>query len=160
MTFDLSSPFWRRVDVRGADECWPWRGSLNGKGYGRFKEAGTAYQAHREALRPATGVDIRGWMVCHACDNPPCCNPKHLWRGTALDNNRDRIAKGRTVTADQAGEANGNRRLREADVDEIRFALRRGATNTALGERYGVTHSQISNIRRGLSWTHVVDIFA
>lgn len=99
-------------------------------------------------------------MICHACDNPPCCNPGHLWRGTALDNNHDRIAKGWTVHGTHIGEANPNRVLAEEAVEQILFDLRRGATNTELGERFGVHHSQISNIRRGLSWTHVVDMFA
>ena len=32
--------------------------------------------------------------VCHACNNPPCCNPKHLYLGTAQDNTDDRKMAG------------------------------------------------------------------
>jgi hypothetical protein len=33
--------------------------------------------------------------VLHHCDNPPCCNPLHLYAGTQRQNIHDAIARGR-----------------------------------------------------------------
>lgn len=144
----MSAAFWSRVDVRSAGECWPWLGGRTAKGYGRH----CGERAHRIAFALATGQEPGRSFVCHTCDNPPCCNPGHLWLGDAMLNNLDRDAKGRTRAIGQEGEANHNSVLKEGDVREIRRRLIRCASNKALSAAFGVTHSQISNIRRGVSW--------
>lgn len=48
-----------------------------------------------DAEQQTKRVDGDGPFVLHTCDNPPCCNPAHLYRGTALDNARDRDTRGR-----------------------------------------------------------------
>jgi hypothetical protein len=44
-----------------------------------------------------SGVDVKDLFVLHSCDNPPCCNPNHLRTGTAKDNSRDMVERGRLV---------------------------------------------------------------
>ena len=89
--------------------------------------------------------------VCHTCDTPPCCNPKHLWIGTQQDNTADRTAKGRTPK----GKTHANAKLTEADVLEIkrRFAL--GHSKHALARDFPVTRIQIIRILRGSKWKHL-----
>ena len=88
--------FWSRVDQSGGPSvCWPWTRSKTPAGYGRVNHNHAVLYTHRIAYVLATGEDITGLHICHACDNPLCCNPAHLWSGTALDNMRDRDAKGR-----------------------------------------------------------------
>lgn len=47
------------------------------------------------AYESSTGDVPAGLLVCHHCDNPPCCNPAHLFLGTYQDNVDDMMSKGR-----------------------------------------------------------------
>lgn len=88
--------FWRYVDRSGGPTaCWPWTGGRNRDGYGSFSIASRYVGAHRYAVTLAGAVLGAGDEVCHRCDNPPCCNPSHLFVGTHADNCRDTAAKGR-----------------------------------------------------------------
>jgi hypothetical protein len=85
-----------RIDMRGEDECWPWLGGTDGKGYGLINSAPNGEtRAHRAAWVHFNGPIPEGKNVLHTCDNPPCCNPKHLFLGGQQENIDDMIAKGR-----------------------------------------------------------------
>jgi hypothetical protein len=90
--------FWDRVDQKGAAACWEWQRKRNRKGYGQLTLNGKQMGAHRAAYILAVGAIPDGMQVLHSCDNPPCCNPKHLSLGTNLDNVRDCAAKGRRAS--------------------------------------------------------------
>lgn len=87
--------FWSRVDQSGGpDACWPWTGCTKPGGYGFIMHKRRARLTHRVALSGSLDVQP-GMMACHSCDNPICCNPAHLFWGTAQDNSDDCAAKGR-----------------------------------------------------------------
>jgi len=83
------------------DACWLWTGQVNQHGYGKFYVRGlfpvtrTSLTAIRIAYYLANGVMEDDKFVCHTCDTPTCCNPRHLWLGTHKQNLRDMWAKGR-----------------------------------------------------------------
>ena len=91
----MRTAFWAKVDVRGDDECWIWKGSLAGNGYGAIHGPKRNERAHRVSYVIAHGLIPAGMYVCHTCDNHVCVNPKHLWLGTARDNMVDMERKGR-----------------------------------------------------------------
>lgn len=95
----------RITDRRGPDECWPWTGSKNTKGYARLaRRLPTGrlryYAVSRLVWERHNGLPFpEGLLACHSCDNPSCVNPAHIWPGTNAENMRDRVAKGRANTA-------------------------------------------------------------
>lgn len=65
-------------------------------GHGSFHLNDKMEKAHRVAWVIA-GNDITEERphILHKCDNPPCCEPSHLWAGTQADNMADAARKGR-----------------------------------------------------------------
>ena len=90
------SKFLSLVDRSGGpDACWPWTASKRRKGYGRIRIGGPAFVASRVAYLIGFDVDPGSLLVLHRCDNPPCCNPAHLFLGTHQENMTDSVTKGR-----------------------------------------------------------------
>jgi hypothetical protein len=91
--------FWPKVDrSAGTDGCWPWTGGTNEHGYGILGLGGKGagfIKAHRMAYAVAFGLVPDFTCVLHHCDNPPCCNPDHLYIGDQKQNARDMKARGR-----------------------------------------------------------------
>ena len=146
------NPYWRHVDVRGDDECWPWVGFHTLGGYGSTTVNGRARAAHRVMWEALHGPIAVGLVICHRCDNPPCINPRHLFIGTHADNHADRNRKGRQARGERMGAA----KLTDNKVREARRLHAAGETYHALGQRFGVDRKAIERAVKGLSWSHVV----
>lgn len=84
-----------RLLIKGRPgECWGWRRHKQ-RGYGQISAGGNRMRAHRASYIHFVGNIPKGKMVLHHCDNRSCCNPKHLYVGTAKDNTRDMLQRGR-----------------------------------------------------------------
>lgn len=129
--------------------AWPWY--KDPAGYGRMHFRGEVLYAHRLAYQAFNGPLEDGMQVMHSCDNPGCVNPRHLSKGTVLDNQRDSIAKGRHAHGERAGGS----KLRAEDVLQIRVLLERGRTLTQVAKHYRVHRQTIADIRDGKTWSHV-----
>lgn len=89
--------FWAKVSIRGPDECWIWNGGMRGS-------YGVSWDGRQQRKRPAHVIAYElAWgeeivapnKGLHHCDNPPCCNPAHVFIGTAKTNYHDMVSKGR-----------------------------------------------------------------
>lgn len=157
----IEQRFWTKVDKKGDDECWPWTAYRNGgdspdKGTnsGRVRFKGQIYTASRVAYILTFGEIDSDKYVCHHCDNPPCCNPKHLFVGTPKENTQDAIKKGRITFRN--GEDVNTSKLTPEKVSEIRTLYSIG--NKTLGQLsidYSVSVSSIFQIVKRKSWKHI-----
>lgn len=132
--------------------CWLWTGYLDKDGYGTFNpESKTLKKAHRFSYLMHVGPIAEGLCVCHSCDRPSCCNPAHLFLGTATDNDKDRDNKGRQAK----GERIGNSRFTASEILEIRRMRESGMTQQAIANKVGAAQPVISAIVLRKTWKHI-----
>jgi len=142
--------FWAKVDRRGPDECWPWMGAKWQSGYGIVRIEERRFRVHRVAYALAKGLIPDGLHVLHLCDNPPCCNPAHLFLGTHAENMADMGAKGRQ--RGPAGENHHRAKLTVADVHTIREWAPAGWSQRDLADAFGVSRTIIGRVLRRQIW--------
>lgn len=109
MTKSLAERFWSKV--KKTDGCWLWTGCVwrESAPYGQIHVDGKTRRAHRVSwelthrkMAPA------GMFICHACDNPRCVNPDHLWIGTRSENMLDAASKKRIPLQNNSHCKNGH----------------------------------------------------
>jgi hypothetical protein len=137
--------------------CLEWQGAKNSKGYGQLFRGGKTFRTHR-VMADAYGTNL---MALHICDNPSCCNPDHIYLGSAQDNVDDRDSRGRYVAHGCGGyrvkgEEHHQAKLTDELVLSIKQKISEGYTNVTLARDFGVAKCTISRIKRGVSWQHVL----
>lgn len=140
--------------------CWEWQDPLHpfGYAYATNYETNKKEHVHRISYRIFKGDIPEGLYVCHTCDNRRCISPDHLFIGTAKENMLDAKVKGRMEHVKllaSKGEKNGNAKLDEGKVREIRQEIAKGIRCTVIARKYGIASSVIYLIRDGKAWKHV-----
>lgn len=161
----LELRFWDHV-VTHVDGCWEWLGATHPAGYGLLGRGRTKeglVRATHVSWKLNTGEDVpKGMMVLHKCDNPPCCNPDHLFLGTHQDNVDDMLKKGRENHSGLYRRyrlENNKGKVSQQQIDEIIEKYQdipkrrhgRVAFTEALAKEYGLCKSYITKLVRQAS---------
>lgn len=152
----LPEHFWAKVNREGPipahqpdlGPCWLWTGYCQEFGYGALRWIGKSRLAHPVAYELSTGSIPEGLFVLHHCDNPPCCNPNHLFVGTRYDNAIDAARKGRM------GRKRPGVPLSEESIRAIR-ELAGTMTQATIAAQFGITQTHAGRIIQRKHWSHV-----
>lgn len=160
LTSSDANRFWSGVDRGNFNDCWLWKCSCLPKGYGLFYLNGKRERANRVSWTLVNGLIPEFFeglpsQICHSCDNPPCCNPGHLFLGNNKINVRDSVIKGRHTNPVYFGAFNPRAQITELQAIEIKERYKSGETQTQIAGIYGVAQQTVSQICSGKRWFHV-----
>ena len=136
------------------EKCFEWPHGGNRDGYGVVYVQGKSVLVTRFMAELCLGRRLSSKeCVCHQCDNPPCCNPWHLFVGTQKDNLADARQKGRLSF--HKGEDNFSSKVNKRDVLQIRRRRNNGETYSSLGRRFNLSVNGVKKICLRKTWAHV-----
>lgn len=144
-------PLFKGKIDKNARGCWRWTGPVNRAGYGILVFNNYRMLAHRFSYLFAGRHPIGDLFVLHKCDNPPCVNPDHLFKGTQQDNLDDCKSKDRHCRGTRQWKA----KLTDAGVLKIRRLHREGVLARKMALMFGVTSATIREAITGKKWAHL-----
>jgi DNA-directed RNA polymerase specialized sigma24 family protein len=150
-------------DNRPANLCW----GTPRENYDDRDAHGTTARGERQGLAKLSELEvrqIRGLLV-HGLPQREIATEFRVSEGTVSDIGHWRTWAHlpndypgwvyREGCDDTQGEHNGNARLSEDEVREIRQLSEQGVPQRAIADEFGVSQSIVSKIKRGTAWAHV-----
>ena len=135
-----------------SDGCWEWKGRKVKK-YGQLRMPGKGYiSAHRFSYALFCGPIPDNTNVLHTCDNPGCVRPDHLFLGTAADNVRDMIRKGRAQIGTH------RRKISPESAYTILWRGASGEKHRDLAIEYGISRQAAGDIINRHRWPSLSQI--
>lgn len=145
--------FKKNTDLNNETGCLIWNKKLVRKGYPAVNYDNKFSLASRVCWKIHNGDIPQSLWVLHKCDNPACIEITHLFLGTASDNRKDCVRKGRMIV--KRGEESNFCKLTTDKVKEIKKLLSDGLSQSAIAKIFGVSRGAICDIKRGRNWKHV-----
>lgn len=145
--------FWSKVNMKGNEGCWIWRGCITAVGYGKVKLSQVTYRAHRVAfiLNGGETSEDRPYVL-HSCNNKLCVNPSHLRSGSPQENENDKMLVG----AQAKGSGHGSAKLNESQVLEmLRMTNNERGSAGKLSAIFGICRRHVDKILKGAAWRHI-----
>jgi len=163
LSADDLTRFWAKVNR--SDRCWIWTGAKTRGGYGhmqvRINGQKRDIRAHRLAYMMAHGGIPDGLLVCHDCpdgDNPACVRIDHLFLGTHADNTRDCVTKQRHFSPYRDGTVRQWRRLRHAEILDIRTRVDDGMSVLSVAQSLGFSPATITKCANRETYSTVPEV--
>lgn len=173
--------FWSKVQIRTADECWPWVAKARlPTGYGVLNvwvseaKRRNVVSSRISCFLAHGAPPFAGAKTLHSCDNPGCCNPRHLRWGTQKNNVSDAIERkrhrnppdvhanpewaARMKAALPRGEANHNATLTAEAVSQIYAARLIGKSTNTIAQEIGIDRTTVQGIISGKAWKHLLGV--
>jgi Holliday junction resolvase RusA-like endonuclease len=142
--------FWRKVEVRGPNECWLWQGATS-RGRGTIGgEGGKVRHAAVVAYELQSGPVPPGMDVLHTCDNTLCVNGSHLYAGTHKRNMTDvRVRQRNSIPRSYDHPL---AKLTPEQVEDIKLCCVFGESQRSVALRYNISPTVVSGIVRGIRY--------
>lgn len=128
-------------------------------GYTRIYVNGKHERLFRYLYEQKYGKIPKGMVVRHKCDNPSCCNVKHLEIGTQLDNINDMIIRNRHHKGKCPklyGYKNAKCKLSKKDVCEIYLS---NLSYKKLAVKYDISTTNVFLIKQKKIWGWLTEKF-
>lgn len=120
-------------------------------GYLTVRIAGNTRRVHKLVAEAFLGPRPVGYQVAHLDGNPANNGVENLTYCTAAENIGHKVGHGTMAN----GSRNGNSRLKESQVLEIKQRLASGELCSTIALDYGVAEGTIDHIRQGRTWKHL-----
>lgn len=156
--------FWAKVDIRGPNDCWLWKGRCGPRGHGEIFSGISGLKnnnvyAHRAVWILCRGPIPKGKMLLHKCPgrhHSGCVNPAHLKPGGHGENGRDmteQFSKGFLPKPKRPPVRSAIVKLSQQKADEIwnKYTGKMGQLSE-LAKEYGVCQGRIANMIRYGGW--------
>jgi len=141
-----------RIAKLDEEGCIRWPGHHGDWYVSIYLSCGRWTKVHRAVCEAAHGAPPTfNSYVLHSCDNKHCINPNHLSWGSASQNAKDAVLRGRTPKGSKCKKSI----LTECEVKQARSLRRDGVTYSELERQFGISRGSLWHAINGNNWKHV-----